>query len=76
MTAQTTKAFDMDATFAKVFARRAAAGLVAKDGIACASLAEKTYRDFRYEMKQRPDWGNLPSDLHSRLVDLHSASRA
>jgi len=66
---------NMEKLHAAVTARRAAAGLIAKDGIACATAAEKEYRDFRFEMKQREDWGNLPTVLHARLVALKEAAK-
>ena len=68
--------FDMNAIHARTVAKRAAAGLVAADGVACATLAEKAYRDFRAQMKARDDWGNLPSDLERRLDVLRAAYRA
>ena len=67
---------DMNALHARIVANRAAAGLVAADGVACATSAEKAYRDFRCEMKARDDWGNLPLNLERRLNALRSAYRA
>lgn len=69
-------AFDMNAIHARTIAKRAAAGLIADDGIACATQAEKAYRDFRVQMKARNDWGNLPADLERRLDALRAAYRA
>ena len=66
---------NMDALHARVTARRAAAGLMSTCGIACATRAEKEYRDFRHEMTKRDDWGNLPADLHNRLIALRAAAR-
>lgn len=67
---------DMNALHARIVANRAAAGLVAADGVACATSAEKAYRDFRVQMKTRDDWGNLPADLERRLDALRAAYRA
>lgn len=67
---------DMNALHARTVAKRAAAGLIADDGIACATQAEKAYRDFRAQMKARDDWGNLPANLERRLNALRSAYRA
>ena len=67
---------DMNALHARITANRAAAGLVAADGVACATSAEKAYRDFRVEMRARDDWGNLPANLERRLNALRSAYRA
>ena len=66
---------DMNAIHARVTARRAASGLMSACGIACATQAEKAYRDFRHEMAKRDDWGNLPKDLEVRLVDLKKAAK-
>lgn len=68
--------FDMNAIHARTVAKRASAGLVSNDGIACATQAEKAYRDFRVELKARGDWGNLPADLECRLDVLRAAYRA
>lgn len=66
---------DMNALLARKTAERAAKGLIAADGVACPTPAHKAYHDFRYEMRQRADWGNLPADLEARLVALKKATR-
>lgn len=60
----------------KTYEKRVAAGMLASDGVACANTAEKAWRDFRFEMKQRDDWGNLPPDLEVKLQNLADAYRA
>ena len=67
--------FDMAKIHAATVAKRAAQGLIAADGVACANHAEKAWRDFRVEMKARDDWGNLPAELDARLAALHAAYR-
>lgn len=66
---------DMDALANRVKARRAAKGLVAKDGVHCATLEQKAYHDLRYRLKQRSDWGNLPPDLYDELVSAKKAAQ-
>jgi hypothetical protein len=66
---------DMDKLFARKVAERAAKGLVADDGIACANKAQLDYRNFRARMKARSDWGNLPTDLERKLTALRAAAR-
>ena len=66
--------FDMNALAARVTARRAEAGLIAKDGVACAKKAQKAYHDLRHDLKQRSDWGNLPADLEAQLIAAKAAA--
>lgn len=67
---------DMDALAARVTARRAEAGLIAKDGVACANEAQKAYRDLRHDLQQRADWGDLPPEIEARLTAAKNAARA
>lgn len=59
-----------------VRAARAARGLIAICGSACATYAQLDYYNLRYRLRQRPDWGNLPQHLHAELVAARAKARA
>ena len=64
---------DMNALLARKTAERAARGLIADNGIACATEAQKAYYDRRTALKARDDWGNLPPHLEAELIALKAA---
>jgi len=66
---------NMDALAARIRQSREERGLIAKDGTAAATAAQKAYYDFRHDMRQRSDWGALPADLEKKLIRLRNAAR-
>lgn len=66
---------DMNALLASKTAERAAKGLIANNGTACATAAQRDYFNFRDEMMARDDWGNLPADLEEKLVNMKKSAQ-
>jgi len=69
-----TDPMDINAHFAAVKARRAAAGLVADNGTHCATTAQRDYMNLRDKLRARADWGALPADLEAQLIAARNAA--
>ena len=58
---------DIEALIARKRADRASRGLIAANGRACATIAERDYINLREQLKTRDDWGALPAHLETQL---------